>query len=179
MLSRIFRLKECVGPVSSATSLSDSNQMRIVCPLPSGHLRTETARAAQCFVTRRCCFLTASLENDIHGVSDRETWRAISQIRIFMTQTDARCSLLHARDITLASASIIANVWASWLHRNRTSLHLNGLSISVFCKISGREHRSRDDHRTLRGFDGSLRMRQHCHAITREFQSARRAAEQG
>jgi hypothetical protein len=64
MLSRIFRLRERAGPVSSATSLSDSNQMLIV------------------------------LEIDIRGVSDRETWRAISQIRIFMTQSDAHCSSL-------------------------------------------------------------------------------------
>jgi hypothetical protein len=76
------------------------------------------------------------LENDIRGVSDRETWRAISQIRIFMTQSDAHCSLLLAPDITPASASNIANVRASWLRRN-------GSSISAFGKISGREHRSR------------------------------------
>src|SRR5882724_2939724 len=107
MLSRIFRLKECVGPVRSATSLSNSSQMRIVCPLPGARLRLETAKPVKCLDICHRCFLTASLENDISGlseVSDRETWRAISQIRIFMTQTDAHCSLLHARDITRASA---------------------------------------------------------------------------
>jgi hypothetical protein len=48
-----------------------------------------------------------------------------------MTQSDAHCSLLLTRDMTPES-SIIANVWASWLHRNRASPHLNGLSISAF-----------------------------------------------
>jgi hypothetical protein len=49
-----------------------------------------------------------------------------------MTQSDAHCSLLLAPDITPASASIIANVRAYRLHRNRPPLHLNGSSISAF-----------------------------------------------